>query len=302
VGSEMCIRDRYGRTQYLSRAEAERMTRVTVTEGAQSLCFWTPAQQLHLHPAAFEGIAAAHRDIAQIEHLLMSRRRLPASVGLLYSTTTEVFEQPWRINTSERWQHLHAFEGTAYSLLRANFPFEVVMEDDLSPERLSQLDALVLPAVRFLTESAARAIEVAVAEDGLRAVTTGPRLPLKGAIEAPCDPFIWHRWAREGYRQQEHLNEQWSEIRLQLLPLLRPAVRTPVQVLSERVISGLYRITGGGLLVMIANWELHQPAEVTVEGRGHVTDALSGEALGNLHDGVTLTVAPAGWRVLTVTQ
>jgi hypothetical protein len=292
----------YGRIQYMSPTEIERMARVTVAEGAGAICFWTPGDKLPYYPAAFDGIAAAYRDIATIEELLASRRRLPASVGLLYSTTTEVFEQPWTTNTSQRWQHLHAFEGLAYSLLRSNLPFEVVMEDDLTPQRLGQLDALVLPAVRFITESAAQAIEAAVADRGLRAVATGPHPPLKGVIEAPCDPLIWHRWASEGYRQEEHLNEQWREVALHLVPLVRPAVGASVQVFSERVISRLYRLEGGDLLVMIANWDLHEPVEVVVEGRGRATDAVTGEDLGKLEEGRALTVLPAGWRVLRVAQ
>ncbi len=292
----------YGRTQYMSPAEIERMTRVTVTEGANGICYWTSAAPLPYYPAAFDGMAGPADDIASMERLLMSRRGLPASIGLLYSTTTEVFEQPWGLNTSERWQHLHAFESTAYSLLRSNIPFDTVMEDELTPERLGQLDALVLPAARFLTESAAGAIEEAVAHGGLRAVVCGPHLPLKGAVEAPCDPLIWHRWASEGYRQEEHLNEQWLEIKLHLLPLLRPVVHAPVQVFSERAISRVYRIPGGALLVMIANWDLHQPVEAAVEGHGTLTDALSGQSLGELDGSMILTVPAAGWRVLTVAK
>jgi len=174
------------------------------------------------------------------------------------------------------------------------------MEDDVAPERLAQLDALVLPAVRFLTESAARAVEGAVAGDGLRAVAVGPQLPLKGAVESPCDPLIWHRWASKGYRQEEHLNEQWREIALHLIPLLRPAVRAPVQVFSEQAIAKLYRVEGGDLLVMIANWDLDEPREVVLEGRGSATDAISGRKLGKLAEGLSLEVPPAGWRVLRV--
>ena len=293
----------YGRSQYMSPAEIQRMARVTLTEGAKAICFWTGASTLPYYPEAFDALAPVYADIKEIEDILMQRRPVPASVGLLYSTTTEVFEQPWTTTTSERWQHLHAFEAVAYALLRSNLPFEVVMEDDLVG-RLGQLDALVLPAVRFLSESAARAIEGAVADDGLRAVAVGPQLPLKGAVESPCDPLIWHRWASQGYRQEEHLNDQWREIALHLIPLLRPAVRAPVQVFSEQAIAKLYRVEGGDLLVMIANWDLDEPTEVVVEGSrpGGTTDAISGRDLGKLEEGISLEVPPAGWRVIRVAR
>ena len=290
----------YGRLQYMSPAEIQRMARVTLTEGADSLSFWAGTSTLPHYPEAFDALAAVYADLKEVEDVLVQRRPVPASVGLLYSTSTEVFEQPWVTRTSERWQHLHAFEAVAYSLLRSNLPFAVVMEDEVSSQRLAGLNCLVLPAVRFLTRSAAQAIEDAVADDQLTAVTVGPHLPLKGAIEAPCDPLLWHRWAAKGYRQEEYLNEQRRLLGVHLLPLVRPALRTPIRLFSEGVIAKLYRIEGGDLLVMIANWDLQHPTQVVVEGRGSATDLLAAKELGKLDKGLSLMVPPAGWRLLRV--
>ncbi len=292
----------YQRIRYMSPAEIERMARTSIVEGANSICYWTPAGPLPFYPSAFDAMAEVYRDVQQMEDVLGQRRRPQQVIGLLYSTTTETIEQAWRSNTAERWQHLHAFEGMAYSLRRCNIPFEIVMEEELSPERLRRLKALILPAVRFLTESAAAAIETAVAETGLRALAAGECVPLRGMIASGCDPMIWHTWASRGYRQEEYADEQWAEVRNTMTHHLLPLVEEPARVYSERAIGQLYEIDGGDLLLMIASWDLDELTEVAVEGPGRATDVLSGRELGTLDELGRLTIPPAGWRVLRVSQ
>lgn len=288
----------YQRIQYMSPAEIERMARVTIVEGANALCYWTPAGPLPFYPAAFDAMAEVYRDVAQIDNILLQRKWLPQPIGLLYSTTTETLEQAWQENTSERWQHLHAFEGIAYSLRRSNIPFEIVMEDEITADRLRRLQALILPNVRFLTASVATAIEEAVAQTGLRALAAGECVPLRGMIVTNCDPLIWHRWASRGYRQERYANEQWRECQTTLASHLLPLIDAPARVYSELALGQLYQLDDGDLLFMIANWDLNELIEVAVEGDVEANDLLSGRKLGRLDDLGRLTIPPAGWRVL----
>ncbi len=290
----------YGRVQYMSPHEIERMARVSITEGANAVCFWTGATSLPYYPEAFDALADIYADVAQVQELLAQRRPLPANIGLLYSTTTEVFEQPWEENTNERWRHLHAFEGLAYSLRRANVPFDVVMEDEVTAESMARLDALILPAARFLTASVAAAIEDAVERDGLRVLVTGECANIPGATVTTCDPNIFRSWATSGYRQEEYLDRQRSEVQQKLLPHLQPLIQTPINIYGDRVIGETYRAEDGSLLAFIANWDLDEDAEALIGGAGKLEDALTGEQLGELNQPVTLTVKPAGWRIVRV--
>ncbi|MGD9495079.1 MAG: hypothetical protein AB7Y46_02090 [Armatimonadota bacterium] len=291
----------YERVQYMSPAEIERMARLTIAEGANGLCYWTPARTLPFYPAAFDAMSEVSREVEQIEDVLVRRTPLEQPIGLLYSTTTEVMEQPWRTNTAERWQHLHAFEGLAYALRRCNIPFAIVMEDELTPERLRRFEALVLPSVRFLTETGARAIESAIAQTGLRAFAAGECLSLRGMIASGCDPLIWHRWASRGYRQERYADEQAAELRNTLGHHLEPLIAAPARVYSERAVGQLYGISGtSDLLMIIVSWDLSELTEVAVEGRGTAVDLLSGRELGVLDELGRLAVPPAGWRVLRV--
>jgi hypothetical protein len=290
----------YGRQQYMSPGEISRMARVNITEGANAACYWTGASSLPYYPQAFDALAGVNADVSRVEELLTQRRPLPANVGLVYSTTTEIFEQPWAENTNERWQHLHAFEGLAYSLRRANVPFDVILEDEITPERLGRLDALVLPATRFLTNSAARAIERVIAMEGLQVFTAGECAPLVGAVATDCDPHVFRRWAIRGYRQEERLNRQWAEVRATLLPHLLPLVKAPVRIHGDSVIGQTHRLEDGTLLTLVTNWDLHESAAAVIEGSGQARDALTGEKIGDLAQARTVTVAPAGWRIIRV--
>jgi len=290
----------YGRVQYMSPAEIERMARVTLTEGANAICYWTPGPQLPYYPDAFDAMAEVHCEVEQIGEELARRRPVPAAIGLLYSTTTEVLEQAWVENTSERWRHLHAFEGLSYAMRRSNVPFDIIMEDELDPQRLRGLGALVLPAVRFLTDSAATMIEQAGAESALRVLAAGQCLPLRGMVNSGCDPLIWHNWARRGYRQERHANEQWHEFRNVLAHQLIPLIQAPVRVYSERAVGRLFDIGDGQMMLMVASWDLEELGEVAVEGSGRATDMLSGREMGQVADIGRLTIPPAGWRVLRI--
>ena len=291
----------YGRLQYMSPAEIERMGRVTLTEGAGSICYWTSAQPLPSYPAAFDAMSEIKREVDAIGDTLQRRRQLPASIGLVYSTTTEVMEQPWERNTADRWRHLHAFEGLAYSLRRSNIPFEIVMESDITADRLRGFRALILPSVRYLSESAAQIIEDTAAHTNLQVLGAGECLPLRGMVLSACDPLIWHNWARRGYRQERYANLQWQEARSTLIQRLLPLVEAPVRVYSERAIGQAFSLGDGDLLLMVTSWDLDDICEVAVEGEGTATDMLSGRDIGPLNDLGRITVPPAGWRVLRIT-
>ncbi|MGI5820223.1 MAG: hypothetical protein ACOX9R_19220 [Armatimonadota bacterium] len=292
----------YERVQYMSPEEIERMARVTITEGAAGLCYWTPAGPLPSYPAAFDALAEVYRDVERIEETLARRMPVEANVGVLYSTTTETMEQPWERETSERWRHLHAYEGVLYGLLRSNVPFETVMETSITPERLARLKALVLPSVRWLSASALSAIERAIAERDLVVLAAGECVTVRGMTASGCDPLIWHNRARRGYRQERYADQQWSEVRNTLAPHLLPLIDAPVRVYSDRAIGRVYALDGGGQMLMVVSWDLEDLCEVAVEGEGRATDLLSGREMGALNDLGRLTVPPAGWRVLRVSQ
>lgn len=292
----------YGRVQYMSPGEIERMGRVTITEGANSVCYWTSAAPLPYYPDAFDALAEVYRDVEKIEDALNRRKPFEAGIGVLYSTTTETMEQPWERGTSERWRHLHAYEGFLYAMSRCNVPHQTVMEADLTPERLEGLKALVLPEVRWLSASALSAIEDAIAEHGLRVLSAGDCVSIRGMTDSGCDPLIWHSWVRRGYRQEEHADRQWQEFRNTLAHDLVPLIDASVRVYSERAIGRLYEIGDNEWMLMVTSWDLHDICEVAIEGEGRATDMLSGRELGAIDDIGRLTVPPAGWRVLRITQ
>ncbi len=292
----------YSRIQYMSPAEIERMARITLTEGANSICYWASAATLPSYPDALDSLAEVYRDVVRIEEALTRRTPVPSSIGLLYSTTTETMEQPWEHETSERWVHLHAWEGLAYSMERCNLPFGPVMEGEITPEMLNSLKGLVLPAVRWLPEEVLEVIEDAIAHHGLRVYSAGDCLPIRGMIATNCDPLIWHNRARRGYRQQRYADEQWHEFRTTLGQQLLPLIDAPVQVYSERAVGRVYELEGGDLLLMVASWELEDICEVAIEGEGRATDMLSGRELGEVDKIGRLTIPPAGWRVLRITR
>ncbi len=290
----------YGRVQYMSPGEIERMARVTLTEGANSVCYWTPAGPLPHYPDAFDALSEVHRDVEKIEDALSRREPIDPAIGLLYSTTTETMEQPWEHNTSERWRHLHAFEGLAYCMSRSNIPFQTVMETELTLERLEDLEALVMPEVRWLSESALSTLEDAIANRGLRVFSSGGCLKIRGMISSGCDPLIWHEYARRGYRQEARADERWNDFRNTLGPEIQPLVDAPAHVYSPWVVGKLYSIGEDRLMLLIASWDLDDICEVAIEGDGRATDMLSGRELGPLDEVGRLTVPPAGWRVLEI--
>ena len=292
----------YNRTQMMSPDEIAQMARITITEGGEAICYWCSGSMTAEYPEGFDGMEAAYRDVTQLQQLLAVRTPAPTEVGLLYSTTTEVFEQPWESNLSERWAHLHSFEATAFALLRGNVAFRIVMEDDLSASALDGLDAVVLPNVRFLSASAHETIMRAAA-DGTAVLAAGECVDIEGAHPLDYDVTFWHRMIMSGYRLRSNMDAHYQEAERGLLPLLRSLVDQEVTVSSPTGISRLYDLPRGKLM-MIANWDLKQATWALIAGESHyrVTDALTGGELGDIGDGGTLTIpiAPADWRVLVL--
>ncbi len=288
------------RMQMMSPAEIEQMTKVTVTEGANAICYWQSGSYTAYYPEGYDGMAAAYSDILKIEQILEARTPHAAEVGLLYSTTTEVMEQPWRTNLNERWVHLHSFEGTAFALMRGNVPYRIVMEDQLADADLGSLTALVLPNVRFLSAGAQSTIEQAAAT-GMKVYAAGECVTVAGAETVDYDVTYWHRRIQAGYRQIRYLNTQYAEAEKDLLPLLRRDTDPPVSVSSRMGISRLYDV-GDEMVLMIANWDLHRPTEATLRSPMNYTavDTLSGEELGDFGgaDELTLRVPAADWRII----
>ncbi len=288
------------RMQVMSPDEIGQMAKITVTEGANAMCYWQSGGYTAYYPEGYDGMAAAYADILKVQDMLLAREPYSAQVGLLYSTTTEVMEQPWETNLNERWVHLHSFEGTGFALMRGNIWYRVVMEDEIADGALEGLTVLILPAARYLSASAHQAIERAVTA-GLEVYTADECADLAGAQSVDYDVTYWHRHIQAGYRQIKHLNTQYAEAEKELLPLVREQIALPVSVSSRMGISRLYNV-GDDLVLMVANWNLHAPTDATLVGTNSYTvvDMLSGDKVGDLGDGADITVAvpPAGWRIL----
>jgi len=176
------------------------------------------------------------------------------------------------------------------------------METGVSQETLAGYDALVVPAVRWLSDSVLSAIERAIAHDGLRVLAAGECMTVRGMVAGGCDPLIWHNRARRGYRQERYADEQWAEVRNTLAHNLLPLIDAPVRVYSERAVGRLYDLADGDQMLLIASWDLENISEVAIEGEGNATDMLSGRELGPIDEIGRLTVPPAGWRVLRIAR
>lgn len=288
------------RMQMLSPDETAKLARTTITEGANAICYWCSGAYTAYNPDGYDGMAVVARDIEKIENLLHERKPLPAKIGLLYSTTTEIFEQPWRENTAERMIHMHSFEGTAFALLRGNIPCRIIMEEDLTSGGLAGIQILLLPNARFLSESASQAIEQAAA-NGMQILTCGDCPDIAGAEHIAYDVTYWHRMIQRGYRNLRQLNTQYAEAEKALLPRLRDVVNSPIAIASKTGCSRLYEVPEG-IVAMICNWDLHHGTEAIISANGEyeITDALTGIELGSVNEQapLTLSIGPADWRVL----
>ena len=289
---------------FFSPAEIRRLIRVTVAEGAPGIAYWGWPSVLIGYPEAFDAIADVHKELPRLAGLLAERRPVRATVGVLHATATEVLEQPWRVNMLERWRHLHAWEGVAYTLRRAHVAHRIVMDTDLDVRTLDTLRVLVLAGVRFLTQPCAQRIEQRIARGRLTVLADPQSLPLKGATVVQFDPYRWYRKLLDGYRQPWHLDAQRAHLDKTLVPMVvrcsgqRPGVR------SEYVVSFTYRDARGQRVVFLANWDLEHTRSADVAGLapGDVTDLLgSAGGLSAVPGGrLRVSVAPAGWRVLVV--
>jgi hypothetical protein len=114
--------------------------------------------------------------------------------------------------------------------------------------------------------------------------------------------LIWHEHASRGYRQERYADEQWQDFRNTLAQHLLPLIGSSVRVYSERAVGRLYDLEDGDQLLLVASWDLDDICEVAIEGEGRATDMLSGRELGAVDDIGRLTVPPAGWRVLRISN
>lgn len=293
--------ERFGRSMFLSPAEIQRLMRTTIAEGAPGIAFWASGRVLPYYPDAFAAMGEVMADVRKIEPVIARRRPFAARVGLVYSTATEVFEQPWKANTLERWQHLHAFEATAYALLRSSVQHQIVFDVDLTQERLDDFDVLVMPGVRFLTKPVAGALEQGMAQGKLTVLADMRALPLKGATVVDYDPQSWYRRQLKGYRQPRYLDEVRERAQRLLVPEIRAKAQAPVAVTFGKAFGRLFVDADGSLVLFIVNWDLDAPSKASINLPAHsrARDLLTGETLSH---GPTCDVAvpPAGWRVLGI--
>lgn len=287
-----------GRQQFLSPAEIRRMMGTTIAEGADRICFWTSAKIMLSYPDGFDAIGAAAADADKAARLLEERKPFPARIGLIYSTTTEIVQQPWRKNTMERWRHLHAFEAMAYALTRRSLQFRVLLDNDLDEAALSSLNAIILTGVTHLTKPVAEMLERA-AQGRLKVLTDRSCLPLQGAKVCEFDQDYWFNRQIKGYRQPAGLDHQAAEIRRTVLLELEPSDLQPAVVQSGSVFGKFFLGGNDSLLIFLVNWDTENECAARVEfSTPHaVTDEPSGAGLGN-GKAVEVNLPPAGWRVI----
>ena len=296
----------HGRQQFLSPGEISRLVRTTVAEGADALGFWEDPNVFPHYGPGFQAIGSAAADLERVRPLLRERRPFPARVGLLYSTATEVLQQPWPHNTLERWRHLHAFEACAFALTRASVQFRTMLDSELTDDALADLSVLILAGVTHLTADLAKRLERAVESGGLTVLTDPSSLHLRGGTVVRFDAHLWFRSQLEGYRHQVRLEEQVREIRSYLLPWLDVPGLQPVWAQSDSCFAKLFSAEDGSLLLFVANWDTRNPSAVVVCARGQWR--LRGEPqpddTGPRQPRQRLeTVIPAaGWRVLRCTR
>ena len=291
----------HGRQQFLSPAEISRLMRVSVTEGTDALGFWENSTVFPHYGPGFEAIGSVAADVERLHPLLRQRRPFPAKVGLLYSTTTEVLQQPWSHNTLERWRHLHAFEACAFALTHASIQFRTILDSELSDDEPSDVNVLILAGVTHLTTALVEQLERAVDADRLTILADPGSLPIRGATIVRFDPHLWFRSQFEGYRHQDRLVEQAQEIRTHLLPWLDVPALQPVWAQSDSCLVKLFGAENGSLLLFVANWDTRNSAGVTLSAHGPWR--LLGESppgapgSAQARQRLETTVPPAGWCV-----
>jgi len=288
-----------GRQQFMSPAEIARMMRTTIAEGANRICFWNNARALASYPEGMEAVGAVSADVDKIMKVLDERQALPSRVGLLYSTATEIVQQPWRKNTLERWRHLHAFEAMAYALTRRNVQFRVVFDNELDEAALAGLDALILTGVTHMTRPVAEMLEKRMADGKLRVLADPASLAIKGAKGCNFDPDIWFKNQLKGYRQVRYLDQQAEQISRALLPELGAAQLQPVTLSSDTCFAKISQGEQDSLLVFVVNWDVWNGATARVDFAKpyKVKDEVSGQELGS-EKTLEMKVEPAGWRVI----
>ena len=291
-----------GRQQFMSPAEIARMMRTTVAEGANRICFWNNARALSSYPEGLEAVGAVSADVNKIMNVLNERQAFPARVGLLYSTATEIVQQPWRKNTLERWRHLHAFEAMAYALTRRSVQFRVVFDDELDETTLSGLNVVILTGVTHLTNPVAEMLEKGVANGKLRVLSDPASLPIRGAKVCDFDQGFWFNKQLKGYRQVRYLDQQAEEIWKTILPALDLTRPQPAAISSDTCFAKIFEGRGYSLLVFVVNWDIwnEATARVHLAKPYKVKDEVSGKELGS-EKTLQLKLDPAGWRVMRCT-
>ena len=295
-----------GRQQFLSPAEIRRALHTTLAEGAHAIGFWESARAIPHYPGAFDAIGAVGAEARGLDAVLQERRPFPSRLALLYSTATEIAQQPWRDNTIERWRHLHAFEAMAYALTRRSVEFHVVLDTELDDQALAALDVLILTGVTHLSRPVAERLEKAIATQKLMVLTDPTCLSLEGAKTCRFNPDYWLKRQQQGYRQTRYLDQQAHQITAKVVPQLRLFSLQPVQLASGGCFAKLFAGERGAVLAFVVNWDTRQSSQARLSLRetSTVRDEVSGKELGRVSAGkaLDLELEPAGWRVLRCTH
>jgi len=119
-------------------------------------------QGAHLwHPGAWEAFEALGRNLFEpFGPLLMAWQNAPRKLAMVKSLASEVF-------SPERWWTAFAFGPPAAAVTATGLPFDLLYDEDVTPEGLAGYDVLSLPAVTVLPQPALDAVRGFAAQGGL---------------------------------------------------------------------------------------------------------------------------------------
>lgn len=128
------------------------------------------------HPGAWEAFETLGRTLFQpFGKLMMQWENAPRKLAMVKSLASEVF-------SPERWWTAFAFGPPATAVTATGLPYDLLYDEDVTPEGLAVYDALALPAVTVLPQPALDAVRGFASHGGLVLAEPGFAAHVAGAV------------------------------------------------------------------------------------------------------------------------